>query len=359
MNVRKVLILMPVLALLAGCAHAEEVPELIQPAAVVWDTASVMRGDVKSLAAYDAYVYAENQELSFSLSGYVDKLEVAAGQSVSEGDLLVSLDTSDIDKSIETCQNNITDTKEEYGFQAEQLSLDIEVAEVELQQLSDEEQIAQKNLDISALRQQLTYLEENRDNLLSSLRSTLSDLQEERESYFLYAPISDTITAVYVTGPGMGVSAYSAVVSVSDPNSLYLRYYGSKNLYNTTSQVSAFYNNTEYPVQLIEYTKAERTAIILSGGSAPARFTIPEALVSQLHIGQCVQIFVIASAAEDVLYVPINSLYIKNSATKEGYVYRMEEGLKVYTEVKFGLTTGSFAVITSSLEEGDTVYVKQ
>ena len=126
-------------------------------------------------------------------------------------------------------------------------------------------------------------------------------------------------------------------------------------LARTKGECSMQLGDTVYPVELIEYTNEEFMAAVLAN-YVPARFRLPEDL--SVQAGASAQLLVVNRRAEDALYLPKGAVY-ERSGLNNGYVYRIINGEKVYTEVTYEFQTESWVVISSGLTEGEVVYVPQ
>ena len=97
---------------------------------------------------------------------------------------------------------------------------------------------------------------------------------------------------------------------------------------------------------------------MLEGRTPKIRFNfIENENLEGVKPGDFVSIYLYTDYRENVLLVPINSLY--SSAGEGTYVYLMIDGEKVRQRVDTGLRNESFAEIRDGLEEGDEVFVKQ
>jgi len=90
--------------------------------------------------------------------------------------------------------------------------------------------------------------------------------------------------------------------------------------------------------------------------NVPARFRLPDGL--DVQVGSSAQLRVVEREAKDALYLPKGAVFDR-AGLNCGYVYRMIDGEKIYTEVTYAFQTASWVVISSGLEEGEVVYVPQ
>ena len=89
----------------------------------------------------------------------------------------------------------------------------------------------------------------------------------------------------------------------------------------------------------------------------PTKFAFAdEKNAEEVSAGDYAELLVYEAEADDVLRVPANAVYSPGASP---YVYVMENGEKVYTPVTVGIKSASFTEITSGLQEGDVVFVKQ
>ena len=162
MGVRKIgcgLLAALLLAAMSACGGTGEVPALLEPAEVVFDTAVVARGDLRRAEYYDAYVVAELDELSFDVAGTVAALHVHLGDAVKAGDLLAELDTTALDKAYEEVQKALNDYYGSYAYRSRQYEYTKTEQELRLREATGGRTLEAMDADIAARGASVTALE--------------------------------------------------------------------------------------------------------------------------------------------------------------------------------------------------------
>ena len=171
MNVRKIvsgLLAALLLATLSACSGTEEVPVLLEPAEIVFDTAVVERGNLSRAEYYDAYVVAEVDELSFDIAGTVAALHVNLGDTVKAGDLMAELDTTAVDRAIGEVQKALNDYYGSYAYRSRQYEYTKTEQELRLREATGgrtleamDADIAARSAAVTAAESEVTALEES------------------------------------------------------------------------------------------------------------------------------------------------------------------------------------------------------
>lgn len=128
-----------VLAVLLGCTSCgtkEVVPELLDSAAVSVDTAEVVKGTFYDVEVYDSAVVPAVETASFVSGGVLEEKKAKLGDTVKKGDVLALLDTEELEEQIEDLQDEIAYTEQNNAYTLEQLQLRLQIAQLELKQLT-------------------------------------------------------------------------------------------------------------------------------------------------------------------------------------------------------------------------------
>ena len=185
MSVRKILsglLAALLLAAISACRGDEEVPELLEPAEIVYDTAVVTRGDLSRAEYYDAYVVAEVDELSFDIAGTVASLHVQLGDAVKAGDLLAELDTTAVDRAVEDVQKALNDYYGSYAYRSRQYEYTKTEQELSLREATGGRTLEAMDADIAARSAAITAMESEVASLEESIaarNARIAALEEE------------------------------------------------------------------------------------------------------------------------------------------------------------------------------------
>lgn len=348
--------------LCAPCAWAEETPELREPAGVQLNAAEAYIGEISNITVYPASVVPYVQEFYFDQEGVIDTMHVVVGQQVKAGDPLITLDTENETKRVQTLRREIEQLRTNGAYEDELAQIDLTILDVELRALKkqvpvDESAVMLKELDIEEKKLDMELAASLRKLEMDQLTSELEMLEAEIEKNVLYAPFDGRV--VYMSAEwqhGSYVSAFTPLIYLADDTQLFVESdYISNSTLGLAHAVYAHIGGRQYALTATPVDEKKFLAQILSGQSLIRQFTFDEP-DDMLAAGQYAAICVENNYQADVLLVPTNALY---SADKIRYLYVMEDGVRVRRDVKVGVTTDWYTQITEGLEEGELVYVKE
>lgn len=341
-------------------AHAEEIPELLEPSGVTLATAEAYVGDLSKITVYDGAVTPRVESASFPVDGEIARVNVVVGQQVKKGDVLMELNQeSQTDRRAEL-EDEIAALETQMEYDAALAQIDLRILTLELERLGgqlprDEQAIALKKLDIEEFELKLSLEVQLDRSRLDRLRSELSQLQDEAEKATITAPCDGTVMFLANVRRGDYVSAYSSMVYIADESALTIESgYISETYLNSAQEMYALVGGERVEISAIPVDQAEYVSLTLAGEAVPSRFEIlseSEALSPGKYAAVCL----VSGYLQDALLIPANALY---SGAGERYVYVVEDGQRVHREVKVGQSTGWEVQILEGLEEGELVYVQ-
>lgn len=444
---------------LVSCS-AQEAPELLEPVGVVMDTAVVEVGDIISKTSYEAVVKPYVEELMYESSGVVYNSYVKLGDDVQEGDILLEIDTSQLEEEIASAKEQIEYNEKIYSYTNEQLEIQAEIAELEYEKLLEyseiwaqyyedvneaeelkaqleqeaqelKEQLEQEIEELKAqleqeaevfeesltqeeqeteiseeiqeeinLEEQIAELEEEIANIeiivpevevptvsevtdsqlaqekanvetaqmnvsqaketqsleLSQLNTSLEALENSVVNNVLVAPFSGTVVYFENLLAGDSVKAYETVICIanSDDISVNTEYIGSRAI-DTALKVVGVIGEQEYELEYVPIETSEYIALTYAGVEVTSTFNFVGDSTS-VEAGDFVNLEIYTQITEDVLRVPVNAVY--GSGYSGYYVYIVEDGELIKTDVTQGLSNDSYIQITEGLQEGDIIYVQ-
>ena len=360
---KSLLVLLFAVLLLSACGRsAEDVPELMKPVSANVDTEPVMRGDIADISSYSGALVPESVELFFETDGVIDLLSAYSGKYVSEGDLLISLESERIDRQIENLREEIEYTKAEQDFKARESALDLEYLQIELKQLTEADPAsnaaALKALDIEEAELKQTQDQEDSIVRLSEMDARLQKLVSEREMMELYAPVSGYLYLMKGTEEGAAVRKERTIAYLVDDSSFHL----VVNDYITAldagrSTFSASINGQIFDLTYVPVSAEEVRTKSISGEQIQTTFLINEGQdISSLSAGMSCGVMKKQQMAENVLMVPFKAVHAENG---KYYVYvRPEDGSREKRYVTVGANDVLNYEIEEGLTEGEVVYVQ-
>ncbi len=304
-------------------------PPLVQPVQEKLDVVTAARGNIQtSLKGTATFVSANVKSLSFKESGgRLKSIDVTVGDQVKAGDLLVELETGDLD----------------YQIRLQRLSVE------RAQLLYSQAQAS----GVSAFDLHLKELDLKREKL------TLEEMEGRLGNARLYAPISGIVTFIEALNAGDAVNAYQPIVTVADPSRILLTYVAAntKDLLPVEAgmPVELRYKGKDYKGKVVQSpsnvplsadkTRADRNAatIIMSMNDAPAG----------IRVGDVADMSIELQRRENVIVLPRSAI---RSYLGRNYVQVAEDGdRRKEVDVEVGLMTPTEAEIVQGLKEGEKV----
>ena len=350
---KSLLVLLFAVLLLSACGKTvEEAPELLKPVSANVDTEKVKRGDIAGVSSYGGALVPESVELYFETDGVIDLLSAYSGKYVSEGDLLISLESERLDNQIESLREEIEYTKAEQDFKARESALNLEYLRIELKQLTEKDPGSQaaelkqaQDMEDSAIR-------------LSEMDVRLQKLVSEREMMELHAPVSGYLYLMKGTEEGAMVRKERTIAYLVDDSSFQL----VVNDYITAldagrSTFSASINGQIFDLTYVPVSAEEIRTKSISGEQIRTTFLINEGQdISSLSAGMYCGVMKTQEMAENVLMVPFKAVHAESGRF---YVYvRPEDGSREKRYVTVGANDVMNYEIEEGLEEGEVVYVQ-
>lgn len=356
---KKLFIVLILIMTLSGCSKKEEaIPALVEPVGAEIDTAVATRGDIYSLVTYDAKIYPEIHEVSFSVDGRLKDIYVYLGQEVKEGDLLIGLDDESMLETLARLEEDLEETYQKDEYELSQLELDIQLTQLNLEQKkannATEMELSQLESDLEKLelRRQQSIETQNFNN--EKLVNKIEEMKQELEKYKITAPRSGKIAYINYVSMGGYVNAESTMVIIADDTKLHVQsQYINPNVINKAGRVFAIVGDKEYDIEYIPLSTDE--AIKMKNGTTgiESRYKIdpdPE-VKSGDYASVCLQ----NELKSNVITIPIKALFKEAGGN---FVYRLKDGALERIDVEVGLISDIQVEIISGLEEGDVVYVQ-
>ncbi|NLZ45838.1 MAG: biotin/lipoyl-binding protein [Clostridiales bacterium] len=318
---------------LTSCYFLPDEEEVLKPPTVAGESAryttvtAAKRDLVKTLFATGMLVSEVETYAYFSgISGKLLSIDVNSGDTVKAGDVLCTLDTSDIDIEINEKELYIKRAKLEKQILENQSAMQAEI---------DKKQV---DVDI--------------------LQSELNKLVARKDGAKLKSPINGLVSNIREISVGDYIEADIAIATIIDPSTVYMSvkptdYLPYKNGTELDIKVKdeiydgvVFMNPNELPDQIPkEGIQYERDCVYIRFKGAP-----PQGIV-----GQLADSILLLDERKDVVVIANNLIKTING---ESVVYVLKDDVKEAVSVEIGLKTGSFSEITSGINEGDIIVIR-
>ncbi len=338
---------------LSGCfllpkeASAPELPLVTPYSGEEYLTAQVSRGDFSLIREVSfSFQPTRREKLSFNMVGKeYGTVFVSAGDTVTAGQLVASLDVTDVEQRIASVDAEIArlTIKLEEAETAYDLAVETEKLTGSPSTVSSDARAA----DAAFYKASLELQKGKKDELLA-----------ERESLRLYATIDGTVTYAKALYPGAVSNKTDTVVTITDA--------ASSVFSAVTDQHKLFPLGSEFTVisDGIEYTCIVRDAAELGienseSNKAQGREVVClEVIGAETPSGSSAKgtVTIEIDSRHDVLMLPKRAVFMVEDSY---YVYLEDEnGLKNAREIQCGLESDKWIEVISGLSEGDNVILR-
>lgn len=365
--------------LLTGCSlfPKEEpmlAPPLVEPVQVTYEVAEVTKGTItKSIKGSSTFTTVDKKELSFPETKGLRLMSFAVsnGELVKKGQVLAELDATELERSIEMARYEVEKAKLELQEAQQDNKYDVEearlnVVKAEMNAKVSETKLAQIELDQARLK--LAELQDPKRRELQIERAKLnvkqremdlSSLQKRLADTKLVAPMDGVVLFVSNEQVGDEVDAYQPLVTIGDPNKLFIIYTAPEReaLKDVKDGVKATIKLPDgtmeegvvvqtplnVPDQLPEDLKRLYQRSILIAPAKP---------IKGMEVGSSVVFEIVIDQQEDAVIIPIKALRAFN---ERQYVQVLEENVKKEVDVTVGIKTATEAEIINGLQPGQLV----
>lgn len=166
------LIIAAIMLSISGCSKsAEEAPELLEPASVGISTVKVERRDFYYADLINVTVTPETAELYFTMDGEVETVRVNSGDLVQEGQVLATIDQSELLERIKEAQEEAAYIESSYAYELRQLDLGVQIAQLQYEKLQQD-----------YTRQQAAKTDQGRARITDESSAAAEESREEESS---------------------------------------------------------------------------------------------------------------------------------------------------------------------------------
>ena len=351
---------------LAGCQEQPEEPML--DTTVTVETTTAQTGDLSTQSSYIGTISAEGTASVVAMvSGNVEQIAVSVGDTVSAGDFLCRIDDESARLSLQNAQAAANSAQESYNSAvANYGGADLPVLQEQLRLAQDNYDDTQALMEIGAASQAevdqayqaLLSAQAGLEAAQASLNSALAGIQSAQvgvESaqyqlslYNLTSPISGVVEAVNVTENNFTPSGTAAFVISNGSNK------------TVTFYVTDSVRQTLTPGQAVTVNYGDRTyegVITEIGGVVNAQvgqFQVKAVIdgAQDLPDGLSVELTTTAHQANGAVLVPSDAMFFEDGVA---YVYLLQDGKAVRSDVTIGLYTADQIAVTAGLNPGDQV----
>lgn len=352
-NLCLLLCTMLLLVTIAGCGSDKK--EAIKENAITVDMAEAVLMDISKSVDYAGTVKASNEvSVMPKVASRVTASHVEPGDHVNQGQLLLSLDRSDLEVSIKQAEASLA------AAQANQRTNEINLEAARrnyerMQNLYDAGAIAEKDMEIA--RNQYESLKSGTvEASVAQAEAALIGLQKQMEYCNITSPIDGVVGRIDIS-PGEITNPQQPAVVVNNSDQLEVE------IMVNEKDASHIIPDSEADI-LIEAVSSEKITGRIKSVSTIAdplsrnyavKITLPNT-EGKIKSGMFAQASVTTLSKEDVLCIPLAAV-MPNDETNVVYTIDAENRAHKL-EVKTGITDGSYIEIIDGLNSGQKVVTR-
>jgi len=296
---------------------------------------TVKTGEMSVTILASGEIKAERDALvQFPASGLLAWVGVKKNDVVKKGQALASLDTRELRKKLEktlnlyqTQRNSFEQTQEDYKDEKE------------------------KALLTEAIKRILDNAQNNLNNAVLDVE--LNDLAIKLST--IYAPFAGVVVSD-VPYAGTNILPSTASIHIVDPQSLYFEaLVDETDIAKIKTGETVKIRLDAFPEEVFEgvVSKIDLTSSLSSGGGTVYKTMVTfKDPVDRFRLGMNGDAEFILNSVKEATLVPLNALWEKESKT---YVWKVQNGRAVKTEVAVASTNDDWAQITTGVTAGDQV----
>ena len=333
-----------------GCGQAQEPPALYASVTVQEDFAFVSRGDMRHLYVLPGLTRAVTEPVILEGGGFLANVYVRAGDAVTAGQVIASLDGGFLQESLQGLQEQIAAANRVFDLQFRELSVRIQILEEENEPANNEQ--------IENLRLERNHLQSRHNQSIAGIQAQINDINANIIDGTVTAHIDGQIADVVQAGgwsPPVGLGM--TVARISRMDYVIVEYIGDNPEFFSENTAVRFFGRTldRQEVELLglrDLSLAEIEYFRARERDVPIQFEITQ----NLPPGQTVFLHFYTVLAENVLRVPANAIF---DIEEVFYVYKIEaDGRQVLTAVEVGVFSETYAEILGGVYENDRVFVR-
>jgi len=361
-NKRNISVLMAVLMLstsLIGCGEVEEETEVIavneEQSELNYEMINVVKTDVVSTERLSCtFTQTTQQDAAFSVGGRtIDKLYVQRGDKVKAGDLLIELEIGTLEDDIASLEYQTEVLRKRKSFLDKQEEYDLEAAYNGFAYSSAKDEDALKDLEKrnESIKENYTYQREDLSDDIEFNEMEIADMKRELSNSRIYASMDGMVSYVANNLERSVCKKDETVITVID---------GKEGIW-------AIDNGAQYAQYFHE---GDMIDLNVSAGSAKGDYVVTPYQMGSwgdtlkfdtvegpendgVDVGTIAYMVMVIEKVEDVTAVPTDALYQAESGY---YVYVLdEEGMKSINWVEIGLIGDDYTEIKSGLSVGEQI----
>lgn len=318
-------------------------------------TSTVQQGVVSTSITASGQIAALRQvDASFATSGTIATVDVALGQTVTAGQQLGTLDTSDLSDALADAADDLSDAKSDRS--AAQTAVNTATASAAS---SDPQTASQGAQELTSAKSQLSQAQDQVDQANDAYATATENLAAAT----LTSPIAGLVIAVnQVAGASAGSTGAesTAFVTIADVSAMTM----TASIAEADIADVAVGQVASVTFPALEDVEAAATVTAIAPTATASNSVVTydttitlDAIPSGLRLGQSAEVsIVIESSAEDALYIPSAAITTANDGTSTVDVVE-DDGTVTTTTVTLGVVGDQGTEILTGITEGQTIVI--
>lgn len=355
---RKKISLLVVMALiltmaLSGCGKKEEAASVKEKFVSV-ETEASKKQNINVKTTLSAKVKpVEEADIVPKMPGKVTKVNVEIGKKVNKGDMLFTIDQTDLVNGVRSAQAAYDMAVANLKIREEQIQ-NAKINYERMKALYEEGAISQKDFEQYELQASSTNLSASQAQV-DQARVGLENAQSNLSNTRVTSPISGIVTAVNVNEGEMASSAQAAV-SIANMNKVVIDTDVSEYLINKIKLGDV----VDISIKSADKENFQGKITTLAPATASNSMTYPIKIEidnkdSMIKPGMFANVNLVTDKKENVITVPSEAVVIKDG---ESIVYTVKENVAHVNKVEIGIDNGKIVEITKGIKQGQVIVKK-
>lgn len=348
--------------LFTGCSEPpSNKPVLMESSKGEMITVTAQYQDVYDLEYVVGCVLPQSEKILLPASVKLVSIEALPGQKVKKGDVLAQFNADELQKQLDSLQAEFARMQAAAENEMNQLELSYQQVKAQQAQLESsgapEYILELSDIDAWEAWMRIEHTEQIQEVEQRRIKNEIAKLEVKlAESSQIVAPCDGIVTWLSPQAVcGMELLKGTEFMTISDPNKLCVVTERQSDEYRQLcDRIYAVIGNNEYDLTMRERSKDEDMLMKEKGYRFTSTFDFSgDAPESSDAVSNAMVLFV-KKYRENVLSVPSETV---QEHAGSYYVYTVENGALIQTDVQVGAITALRTEILSGLEEGDVVYV--
>lgn len=311
--------------------------------------------DIEKVYLSNAQIAPAVTELRFQDSGTFLKYNIKLGDTVKEGDVLAVTDDELLEETIEDAKEAIENSAKNYEHTIDNYYMSIKILKLELLDsgLTNADKVEKK----LAIEQQELLIQQEKERYeleQAKKEKELKELESKVGKNIIVAPHSGTVIYLREAYKGFSVNDISTYIGISDETNFYAVTDKINQRYLTLAKDSYIMKDgKKYNVTFVTPNNEIDAKLQANGVSLHSSFQVNEPDDS-FEYSEYALLSIVTDKANGVIGIP--KVAVKGD-TVGRYVYVQNNGEKVKTYIKIGISDDINTEVKEGLKEGDVVYV--